>query len=104
MALPVLKHKYFKLDQRKIAFAQKYFGVRSEQEAIDRALALLMEEEQIAKRLSVIGSAQKGQKAVAIPVGAKIVLDTNVYIDFLRTGPYGSISLGYRPNGMAAWK
>lgn len=39
-----VRHKHLKLDQDKIAFAVKYFGVKSEQEAIDRALSLVMEE------------------------------------------------------------
>ncbi len=42
---PQIRHKHLKLDQRKISFAVRYFGVKSEQEAIDRALSLLMEEE-----------------------------------------------------------
>jgi hypothetical protein len=33
-----LKHKHLKLDQKRIDFAKRYFGVESEQEAIDRAL------------------------------------------------------------------
>jgi hypothetical protein len=41
------KHKHLKLDQKKIDFAKRYFGVALEQEAIDRALSLLMEEQQI---------------------------------------------------------
>jgi hypothetical protein len=40
-----LRHKHLKLDQRKIDFAKKYFGVTAEQEAIDRALAILMQEQ-----------------------------------------------------------
>ncbi len=43
----MLKHKHLRLDQRKIDFAKKYFGVASEQEAIDRTLSLLMEEDHI---------------------------------------------------------
>lgn len=42
-----LKHKHLKLDQKKIDFAKRYFGVDSEQEAIDRALSLLVEEKQL---------------------------------------------------------
>ena len=42
-----VRHKHLKLDQRKIDFAVEYFGARSEQEAIDRALSLLMEEQQL---------------------------------------------------------
>lgn len=47
-----VRHKHLELDQRKIDFAKKYFGVDSEREAIDRALSLLMEEEQIVRGLS----------------------------------------------------
>jgi hypothetical protein len=49
-----LRHKHLKLDQTKIDFAKKYFGVDSETEAIDRALAMLMEEEQIVTRLKAL--------------------------------------------------
>lgn len=42
-----LRHKHLKLDQKKIDFAKRYFGVESEQEAIDRALLLLVEEQQL---------------------------------------------------------
>jgi len=38
MASTAIKHKHLKLDQKKIDFAKRYFGVDSEQEAIDRAL------------------------------------------------------------------
>lgn len=47
MGSSVYKHKHLKLDQKKIDFAKRYFGVESEQEAIDRALPLLQEVEQI---------------------------------------------------------
>jgi hypothetical protein len=42
-----MRHKHLKLDQKKIDFAKRYFGVDSEQEAIDRALSLLIEEKEI---------------------------------------------------------
>ena len=45
------KHKHLKLDQRKIDFAKRHFGVSSDQEAIDRALGLLVEEEKIVRAL-----------------------------------------------------
>ena len=47
MRSPAMKHKHLKLDQKKIDFAKRYFGVESEQEAIDRALSLLIEEKEI---------------------------------------------------------
>ncbi len=55
MARGTLRHKHLKLDQSKIDFAKKYFGVRSEREAIDRALALLMEEDRIVTSLRRLG-------------------------------------------------
>ena len=60
MTLPALKHKHLKLDQRKIDFARKYFGVKSEQEAIDRSLSLLMDEKQIVDGMKPLAGALKG--------------------------------------------
>jgi hypothetical protein len=60
MATPNVRHKHLKLDQRKIEFAKRYFGVDSEQEAIDRALSLLMEETHIVKSLKPLAGALKG--------------------------------------------
>jgi hypothetical protein len=57
-----LKHKHLKLDQRKIDFAKRYFGVDSEQEAIDRALALLMEEQQLLKAMKPLRGILKGDQ------------------------------------------
>lgn len=57
-----LRHKHLKLDQVKIDFAKQYFGVSSEQEAIDRALSLLMEEEGIVDALGRLRGALKGDK------------------------------------------
>jgi hypothetical protein len=51
MATDRRKHKHLKLDQRKIDFAKRYFGVQSEQEAIDRALTLLIEEERLVRAM-----------------------------------------------------
>ena len=51
------QRSYLKLDQQKIDFAKRYFGVTSEQEAIDRALALLMQEERIVRRLKALRGA-----------------------------------------------
>jgi hypothetical protein len=55
-----LKHKHLMLDQAKIDFAKRYFGVATEQEAIDRALAFVMEEEAITKALKPLRGALKG--------------------------------------------
>lgn len=55
-----MKYKHLKLDQKKIDFAKRYFGVKTEQEAIDLALSLLMEEEQIVKAMKSLKGALKG--------------------------------------------
>jgi len=62
MRATALKHKHLKLNQKKIDFAKRYFGVKSEQEAIDRALSLLMEEEQIVKALKPLQGILKGDE------------------------------------------
>ena len=54
-----MKYKHLKLDQKKIDFAKRYFGVKTEQEAIDRALSLLMEEGQIVKAMKPLKGALK---------------------------------------------
>ena len=58
-----MKYKHLKLDQKKIDFAKRYFGVKTEQEAIDRALSLLMEEEQIVKAMKPLKGALKGDNS-----------------------------------------
>ena len=60
MASTAIRHKHLKLDQKKIDFAKRYFGVRSEQEAIDRALALLVDEARIVKALKPLAGILKG--------------------------------------------
>ena len=62
MRATALKHKHLKLDQRKINFAKRYFGVESEQEAIDRALSLLMEEQQLVKAMKPLKGILKGDE------------------------------------------
>ncbi len=57
-----LKHKHLKLDQKKIDFAKRHFGVSSEQEAIDRALGLLMEEEKLVRALRPLRGVLKGDR------------------------------------------
>jgi hypothetical protein len=57
-----IRHKHLKLDQRKIAFAVRYFGVKSEQEAIDRALSLLMEEQELLASMKPLAGALKGDE------------------------------------------
>ena len=62
MGTAALKHKHLRLDQRKIDFAKRYFGVKSEQEAIDQALSLLMEEERLVKALKPLQGILKGDE------------------------------------------
>jgi len=62
MRTSAVRHKHLKLDQGKIDFAKRYFGVDSEQEAIDRALALLMDEERIGRRLRPLKGILKGDE------------------------------------------
>jgi hypothetical protein len=57
-----MKHKHLKLDQKKIDFAKRYFGVESEQEAIDKALTLIMDERQIVRTMKTLKGALKGDK------------------------------------------
>jgi hypothetical protein len=54
------RHKHLKLDQQKIDFAKRYFGVASEQDAIDRALGLLLQEARIVRRLKALRGALRG--------------------------------------------
>lgn len=60
MAAGSFKHKHLILDQRKINLAKRYFGVQSEQEAIDKALSLLVEEQRLGKALRPLKGALKG--------------------------------------------
>ena len=60
MAERATRHKHLKLDQRKIDFAKRYFGVASEQDAIDRALALLMQEQRITTKLKPLAGVLRG--------------------------------------------
>ena len=57
-----MKHKHLKLDQKKIDFAKRYFGVDSEQEAIDRALSLLIEEKEILAAMKPLRGTLKGDR------------------------------------------
>lgn len=60
MGNPSLKHKHLVLDQQKINAAKRYFGVRSEQEAVDKALSLLVEEQRLNKALKPLKGTLKG--------------------------------------------
>jgi hypothetical protein len=62
MGATAFKHKHLKLDQKKIDFAKRYFGVESEQEAIDRALALLIEEQQVLAALKPLKGSLKSDR------------------------------------------
>lgn len=58
----LIRHKHLKLDQRKIAFAVRYFGAKSEQEAIDRALSLLIEEQDLLAAMKPLKGALRRDK------------------------------------------
>jgi hypothetical protein len=60
MGTAIRRHKHLKLDQQKIDFAKRYFGVASEQDAIARALGLLMQEEGIVRRLKALRGVLRG--------------------------------------------
>jgi hypothetical protein len=60
MGTPSLKHKHLVLDQRKINAAKRYFGVQSEQQAIDKALSLLVEEQRLNKALKPLKGVLRG--------------------------------------------
>ena len=62
MRNPAMKHKHLRLDQKKIDFAKRYFGVDSEQEAIDRALSLLIEEKEILAAMKPLRGTLKGDR------------------------------------------
>ncbi len=62
MGVALWRHKHLKLDQRKIDFAKRYFGVDSEREAIDKALSLLIEEQKIVRRLRPLKGLLKGDE------------------------------------------
>jgi len=57
-----LKHKHLVLDQRKIDAAKRYFGVDSEQEAIDKALSLLVEKQRLSKALRPLKGILRGDE------------------------------------------
>ena len=60
MSTASLKHKHLVLDQRKIEAAKRYFGVQSEQEAVDKALSLLVQEQRLNKALKPLKGVLKG--------------------------------------------
>jgi hypothetical protein len=62
MGAPSLKHKHLVLDQRKINAAKRYFGVQSEQQAIDKALSLLVEEQRLNKILRPLKGVLQGDE------------------------------------------
>ncbi len=48
------------MTRKKIDFAKRYFGVTSAQEAIDRALALLMQEHRLVSKLKPLQDLLRG--------------------------------------------
>jgi len=59
----LLKNKHLKLDQSKIDAAKKYFRVDSEQEAIDKALSLVLAEQNIVRKLKKLKGSLKDDEA-----------------------------------------
>ena len=59
----LLTNKHLRLDQSNINAAKKYFRVGSEQEAIDRALSVVLAEEKIVRKLRKLKSALKDDEA-----------------------------------------
>lgn len=60
MGKTMLRQKHVRLDQRKLDFARRYFSVASEQEAIDRALTWLMQEQRLTRRLKSLQGILRG--------------------------------------------
>lgn len=59
----LLANKHLRLDQSKINAAKRYFRVESEQEAIDRALSLILSEEKIVQKLKKLKGALKDDES-----------------------------------------
>ncbi len=55
MARAAVRHKHLRLDQRKIDSAKRYFGAATEQEAIDRALSWVVQDQRLTGRLKSLG-------------------------------------------------
>lgn len=51
MKEPLLRHKHFRLDQNKLDRLQAALGARSETEALEQAMDLLLAEEEIKQTL-----------------------------------------------------
>lgn len=55
----VLRHKHVQLDQRKLDRARRALGARTETEALDRALDLVVAEAEIDRVLRTLGGKAK---------------------------------------------
>ncbi|BCA54021.1 hypothetical protein W02_11610 [Nitrospira sp. KM1] len=51
MGITMLRHKHFQLDQSKLDRAKSVLGVKTEAEAIERALTLVVDETELDKAL-----------------------------------------------------
>ena len=60
MARAAIRNKHLRLDQTKIDLAKAYFGAATEQEAIDRALSWVMQEQRLTRRLRSLGGLLRG--------------------------------------------
>ena len=62
MASPALRHKHFRVDQAKLEKAKQVLEARTETEALDRALTLVVTEGEIDAALRAIGGKGKLKK------------------------------------------
>ena len=62
MASSPLRHKHVRIDQAKLEKARKVLGARTETEALDRALTLVVTEGQIDAALRAVGGKGKLKK------------------------------------------
>ena len=60
-----IRHKHLKLDQTKIDRARRLFGVKTEQETVERALDLALAEEPILRAHRKVKGAGKGADRIA---------------------------------------
>jgi hypothetical protein len=60
-----IRHKHLKLDQTKIDRARRLFGVKTEQETVERALDLALAEDPIQRAHRKVRGAGKGSDGIA---------------------------------------
>jgi len=62
MGAPALRHKHVRIDQAKLEKAKKVLDARTDTEAIDRALSVIVDEAEIDAMLRRIGGKGKLKK------------------------------------------